>query len=465
MHAKQASHTWLLYVIAAAILDALTDVASDHVIECDEDEDDSGADVASGFDEAAQDVECAPCHHRRSTVPQKPTTREADKADKLPAEKHGALADKGLLHGWRKRVAAFAADVQWRLGVGVDKCDDKSPRQKLRTKLTSEQDLLCSCWAMFAVSIAIWQYSDFSILPPSLQAARVFDLDDAIVDNAQRNLDASADTAYLLCCLGGFLYGFAMMSIMKAWEHVPSTIVTPMMQLSGPLVEIIEASLGAVARRRGKGKMGILASVAHATLNTSDWVAFGLITLGGLLPSTESLPQMFQWATWARPSMALLFTANVLYAAYYALSSLCVANGEFSDARGTAPAHEYRMDEIQFVVVSNLTTVATLGVLFTCSPTLRRHGRNLKHVSWTPKVVSALAELTNYASMLVLTCAYKRHYSSALVTAARSGLNQFTNVVAAVALFKCARIGRPVHDLKRKLVAASIVSFGLVLTM
>ncbi|KAJ8607406.1 hypothetical protein CTAYLR_009955 [Chrysophaeum taylorii] len=361
---------WLPYVVGATVLDALTDVASDHVI---------------ATEEEPQDEEACLC------------------GDPSPQAKGRKPRKDPLLLA--------------KLGLG-----------DIDAKLTSEQDLVCSCVAMFWISVLIWQWSDWSVLPTS-------------------------DATYLLAVIAGVAYACAMRSVMKAWELVPSTIVTPMMQLSGPVVEIFEAALGAVARRRRRPS--ILDSVANAQLAPTDAVAFALITLGGLAPSTDSLPQLARWSTWRSPAMSLLLVSNLLYATYYILLSLCVGEKD-------APTP---MTELHFVVISNLAAVATLTLWFAANPDLRRHARGLANVPKFPKLVSAAAEATNYAAMLLLSFAYQRHYSSGLVTAARTGLNQFTNVILAAVLYTLGGIGRPVRDFNKKILAACLVSIGLFISV
>lgn len=283
--------------------------------------------------------------------------------------------------------------------------DDEDPFSKAKKrKVTSEQDLLCSCVTMFVVSVGIWIYCGFSM-------------------ESNRSFWASV--------AAGWLYAHAMRAVMKAWELVPSTIVTPTLQLTGPTVQLLEAA------------MGISRLTAH------DWIAFVLITCGGLAPSIDSLPQLAKASTWTRPSMRLLLKANMLYSFYFVTLSWCVDNG---------------VTETQFVVVSNLAAVATLAVGFGSDRELWRHASRIGQVAAFPKLVSSAAECTNYLSMLLLSFAYQQHYSSGLVTAARTGLNQFTNVFLAALLHRTLRIGRPVLNFPRKLASASVVSLGLYIS-
>jgi len=421
---------WIAYVLVATLLDALTDVASDHVIATDEDEEDEDED----------DVEVAlplgkknGARLRHSKPPSAPQQRRS-------------VAKWGCFRRRKQRPC------QWLFESRAAAVVDASERPK--SKLTSEQDLLCSCVAMAAVSFWLWQRSDWSILPP------VGTLPREVVETWSPSFPAAppqptpSAAAYWLALVAGVLYAFGMRSIMKAWETVPSTIVTPMMQLSGPLVEIMEAALGFVARRRRRKRPGILAAVAGARLSARDWLAFALITLGGLAPSAESLPQLFR--TWS-PAMTRLLVSNGLYAAYFLLLALCVGDAGSRGGNG--------MDETHVVVLSNFSAVLTLAVLFAATPSLKAHARALRHVDTFPKLVSAAAEGTNYASMLFLSYAYERHYSTAMVTAARTALNQYTNVLLAAALYGLANVGRPVHHFRRKLLCSCVVSLGLLVSL
>ena len=492
-------------ILRAPRLQALTDVASDHVIQT-ENEDDSGSE-----DEESGEIECTliSARARRARAKKKvesgsdlvdmshevddseaqspgwgpppPDPRDGKDGRQWPAvywrwyresvsavtETRRAVSDFFLgciADAPEPSSAAAAADpaaaaaAEKKLLGGGEKSKDHHHIHgtlALRDKLSSEQDLFCSSCAMLVVSFLLWRQSDFSILPPSLQVVRVFELDDN--DSV---FQTEADVAYILCILAGMVYALAMMSVMKAWEHVPSTIVVPLMQLSGPMVEIMEACLGSVARKRGRGRMGVLAPVAHATLTHKDFFAFALITVGGLTPSTESLPQLFKIATWRRPSMSLLVLANVLYSMYFVMLALCVGDDTSRDPR----ERRALMEETQFVVISNLSSVTFLAALFALTPRLRRHMRALRNVTLKTQLISGFAEFTNYFSMLLLTSAYQLHYSSGLVTAARTGLNQFINVIFALALYSAFKIGRPVKNLRKKLIAAAVVCAGLFIS-
>lgn len=424
--------SWVGYVVATALLDAATDVTADHVIESDNSSDSEDEITAADLLESCLDMDMSLC-----SSPGKPQKRSnASKRRLRPAP----CSDSTDQHG--------------------------HPVERLHDTLTSEQDLLCSCIAMLLVSLVLWRNSDWSIMPPPGFGAMLrggssssSDADLALeAESGVKPVSHHAHAAYALCVCAGVLYALGMRAIMKAWEKVPSTVVVPVLQLSGPLVEIIEASLGAVARRRPIEQAGLLLPVRKSSLHKLDAVAFLLITIGGLAPSTESLPQLLQLATWRQPAMTLLLISNVLYSLYYVALSLCV---------GADPKNrfEHSMDETQFVVISNLVSVFTLVVLFAVTPELRRHARGLRKCSFVPIALSGIAELTNFASMLMISFAYRRHYSSGLVTAARTGLNQFTNVLLATFLYKLAKIGRPVRNLKKKILAACVVSVGLALSL
>lgn len=285
--------------------------------------------------------------------------------------------------------------------IATEEDDDPFSVSKKKKKVTSEQDLLCSCVTMFVVSLGLWIYFGFAM---------------------------EFSTSFCASVGAGWVYAHAMRAVMKAWEIVPSTIVTPMLQLTGPTVQLMEAAMGT------------------SRLTAYDWIAFFLITCGGLAPSIETLPQLATTSTWTSPSMSLLVKANVLYSCYYVALSWCVDNG---------------VTEMQFVVISNLSAVATLLACFGSDRDLRRHAARMSQVDHLPKMISAAAECTNYLSMLLLSFAYQKHYSSGLVTAARTGLNQFTNVFLAAFLHDAMKIGRPVLNFKRKLFSAFVVSLGL----
>ena len=144
--------------------------------------------------------------------------------------------------------------------------------QARRNKLTSEQDLLCSCVAMLVISMWLRVHHGFALWAPEL------------------------GLPYWWTLFAGVIYAIGMMSIMKAWEHVPSTVVTPMLQMSGPAVEVMEALLGHNASAHW-----MLAPLANSSLTLMDAAAFVFIVTGGLLPSTSECGSLFSFSQWRQP--------------------------------------------------------------------------------------------------------------------------------------------------------------------
>jgi hypothetical protein len=98
------------------------------------------------------------------------------------------------------------------------------PVLETKQKLTGEQDFMVSMVPMLCASAAI------AAVHPEV----------AMLHNPVALLQSDLGHAVLLA---GLAYAIGYLSLLKAWESVPSTVIVPCLQLSSPLVEIMEALL------------------------------------------------------------------------------------------------------------------------------------------------------------------------------------------------------------------------------
>ena len=98
------------------------------------------------------------------------------------------------------------------------------PLLETRQKLTGEQDFMVSMVPMVCASAVIAAARPEGALLRSPAALFESDLGHVVL-------------------LAGLAYAVGYLSLLKAWEAVPSTVIVPLLQLSSPLVEIMEALL------------------------------------------------------------------------------------------------------------------------------------------------------------------------------------------------------------------------------
>eukprot|EP01043_Picozoa_sp_COSAG02_P052511 COSAG02_NODE_5668_length_4142_cov_5.602770_3_plen_190_part_00 len=98
------------------------------------------------------------------------------------------------------------------------------PVLETNQKLTGEQDFMVSMVPMVCASVAI------AAAHPEV----------AMLHNPVALLQSNLGHVVLLA---GLAYAIGYLSLLKAWESVPSTVIVPCLQLSSPLVEVIEALL------------------------------------------------------------------------------------------------------------------------------------------------------------------------------------------------------------------------------
>jgi hypothetical protein len=98
------------------------------------------------------------------------------------------------------------------------------PVLETKQKLTGEQDFMVSMVPMVCASAVI------AAAHPEV----------AMLHNPVALLHSDLGHVILLA---GLAYAIGYLSLLKAWESVPSTVIVPCLQLSSPLVEVMEAVL------------------------------------------------------------------------------------------------------------------------------------------------------------------------------------------------------------------------------
>ena len=308
------------------------------------------------------------------------------------------------------------------------------PRIPTRQKLTGEQDFMVSMVPMVAASLAILLSSSTCFEQPLAAVAR----------SDVGSVAAAAGVAYAV----GYL------ALLKAWEMVPSTVIVPCLQLSSPMVELLEAALAPFHSAHP-----VLAPLSvGASLSAGSCVAFALVFVGGVLPSVDggAVAELCSLELWRQESMRWMMLGNIAFAVFYVLMGLATSE--------RAPE---RMSSAQFMASTNLVAVISFSCYVATSRRLRRQfarayglrrcgaSARTARVHWLARVLSMTAESSNYVAMFAISIAFGLHANAGLVAAARASLNQVTNCVLGAVLYRCYHFGRPVEQLGLKLLSCA----------
>ncbi len=211
------------------------------------------------------------------------------------------------------------------------------PRIPTRQKLTGEQDFMVSMVPMVAASLAILLSSSTCFEQPLATVAR----------SDVGSVAAAAGVAYAV----GYL------ALLKAWEMVPSTVIVPCLQLSSPMVELLEAALAPFHSAHP-----VLAPLRGASLSAGSAAAFALVFVGGVLPSVDggAVAELCSLELWRQESMRWMMLGNIAFAVFYVLMGLATSE--------RAPE---RMSSAQFMATTNLVAVISLSSYVALSRRLR----------------------------------------------------------------------------------------------
>ena len=253
-----------------------------------------------------------------------------------------------------------------------------------KRKLTGEQDFMVSMVPMTISSLVIMYHESHN--------------DGTIFEHPAFVAQVSSAQGHAVI-FAGLCYAVMYLMILKAWEQAPSTVIVPCLQLSSPMVELLEAALSPFHSYHP-----VLLPLKGAGLSPQSWVAFTIVIIGGLLPSAgDGLSELASLQLWTQPAMLWMMGANVTIAVYYVLMGLLTSE----DA-----AAEVRLTNGEFVALTNLVAVAAYSTYVAASRPLRRQfasaygfrvakGVRGGDVHWAAAALSMLAEVCNYGSMYV----------------------------------------------------------------
>ena len=115
--------------------------------------------------------------------------------------------------------------------------------------------------------------------------------------------------------LAGVAYAIGYLALLKAWETVPSTVIVPCLQLSSPMVEIMEAALA-----HHHAAHPLLAPLRGESLSMRTCAAFLIVFIGGMMASVGegSLAELCSLKLWRKRSMLWMMVGNLAFSLYCA---------------------------------------------------------------------------------------------------------------------------------------------------
>eukprot|EP01112_Ceratiomyxa_fruticulosa_P016669 TRINITY_DN5078_c0_g2_i1.p1 TRINITY_DN5078_c0_g2~~TRINITY_DN5078_c0_g2_i1.p1 ORF type:complete len:358 (+),score=32.94 TRINITY_DN5078_c0_g2_i1:526-1599(+) len=249
-----------------------------------------------------------------------------------------------------------------------------------------------------------------------------------------------------LALIAGSFQCVALLCLLKAFETAPSTVVVPLMQLSAVFVLPISVLVTLLSYR-----FDILAS-HHTAIHPLHLIAFVLIFVGGFYPSAEgNIKRFLSSAFWRQPAVVYMLFSDILMALYYVLVSICTnASGGMSSS--------------SFMIVSIYGNAITFLSLYIFVVQFRASIHAMSKLAPKYLALSALGEVLSLLGYFVISFSYHWYYNSGIVSAAEGALNQLFNLCLAFIAKKFLSLGRPVENIREKLLSSLLVSVGLLMT-
>jgi len=254
------------------------------------------------------------------------------------------------------------------------------------------------------------------------------------------------DTALLAVGAGG-IHFVSYYYTLKAYNNAPSTMITPLLQLSAVFmlpISMLAASLSIADRP--------VISLLH-------FQAVIFITVGGFLPLAEGdFSKFFKKQFWQHPALRSCAVAECLVCAYNLLLHYLIY--------GT------KMEQTIFFL-SNLGNGFMCLLLYITtwvdgtwrsasldsSPDPKSLPLSKKYIS-----VAIFGEILSLLGLWLGNLGYARFYEPAVVNAAEGGLQQMFNLFFAVIMYRCMPQGRKITEVPVKVLSFCFVSFGLYLS-
>lgn len=311
----------------------------------------------------------------------------------------------------------------------------------------------------------------------------------------------------LLSVLAGMLHFVSYYYTLKAFNSAPSTMITPLLQLSA----VFMLPMSALAAIWGFSDRPVI-SALHVQ-------AVIFITVGGFLPLAEGdFSKFLRKEFWQHPALKSCLLAELLVCIYnmflhhltydtnqeqvvfflsnlgnglmclllWAFSlnkgTLVLTNGNTSDSAAKQQSSDGRVSMCSTTTVtprkskSDAELKSTLTVHSNSSganaPLLVTNGSSSRSLSSSKVLplgkrfvaIAVFGELLSLVGLWLGNMSYAHFYEPSVVNAAEGGLQQMFNLVFAMIMYRCMPTGRKITDVPVKLISFCLVSFGLFLS-
>jgi len=256
----------------------------------------------------------------------------------------------------------------------------------------------------------------------------------------------------LLAVGAGAIHFISYYFTLKAYNSAPSTVITPLLQLSAVLMlpmSILAASLNLADRP--------VISLLH-------FQAVIFIVVGGFLPLADGdFSKFFRKEFWQHPALISCFIAELLVCAYNLILHYLIYGTKNENAVFVFSNMGNGIACLLLYIATSIDSTLWPDLDLSQDSKLIQDSKSIP-IDKKYICIALSGEMLSLLGLWLGNLGYARFYEPAVVNAAEGGLQQMFNLMFALVMYRCMPSGRRITDVPVKILSFCFVSFGLYLT-
>lgn len=197
---------------------------------------------------------------------------------------------------------------------------------------------------------------------------------------ATESIYAHEQSVTILAMVAGVTQGLAALTLYKAYETAPSTLIVPMTQLTAVMTLFVSLVVASIAPRYPD----LLGALEGSFITGKDMVAYVIILFGGLYPVAKgNVGEMMKKEFWRQPFVTFVLLNDLFLAVTYEIIAICT-----SSTGGMSPD--------MYVVITSYSNVVIYIGIFLVIPTFRTEMMLLGDAGVSYVVLAMGSELCNW---------------------------------------------------------------------
>jgi len=255
------------------------------------------------------------------------------------------------------------------------------------------------------------------------------------------------DHEWWVAAVGGLLLFWHYQTLYWAYDTAPSTVINPLLQVSSTWV-LLGTAIPAMI-------------TGSSFIQPFDLFCYGIIVIGGLLPSLEGdVKAMLRMSFWRQGFVKNAVLSEISLGLYDLLLSWVIKSGKL-EGQGTDGGPNVLENE--FFFIAWCWFVVSFAFAYGLHPRLQEEYQALRKISPRILALAGLGQVIMFIGYYSSQFGYSWFYQASVVHAAESSMAQGFNLIAAFIAKRCFNVGRDsaIQGMKYKVISVIIVSVGL----